>query len=151
MNAVIKRTGFAKGNYVIVEAFANTELRFDEFNATSRLISKVKAGANKLDAFCITAIERSDKHTRASPTTVREMTILLPESLENGKHEAKGRADVALSFKDKDNTVYEAISGHILIEPTSEENVKGSFNATFDLSEDNTFMLKGKFHVLKAG
>jgi hypothetical protein len=153
MNAVIKRTGFAAGNYVIAKAFANTELTFVDFNATSRLIGKVKAGAKKLDALCITAIERSDKRTRASQTTVRELTILLPDSLDVGEYEVKGRDDVGFSLKNDDGTVYEGISGNISITPASEGNVKGSFNVNIEMpnTEEQTFILKGDFKVLKAG
>lgn len=153
MNAVIKRDGFAAGNYVIAKAFANTELTFVDFNATSRLIDKVKTGAKKLDALCITAIERSDKRTRASQTTVRELTILLPDSLDVGEYEVKGRDDVGFSLKNDDGTVYEGISGNISITPASEGNVKGSFNVNVEMpsTEEQTFILKGDFQVLKAG
>jgi hypothetical protein len=151
MNAVIKRTGFAAGNYVIAKAYANPELPFAEFDATSRLIKNVKAGPNKLDALCITAIHRSYKVTRASKTTVRELIFVLPAKLEAGEYEVKSRDDVGFSFKDNDNTIYESSSGNISIEPASDGNVKGIFNVTLDLPDDKTFMLKGDFQVLKAG
>jgi hypothetical protein len=153
MNAVIRRTSFAEGNYVNAKAFANTELPFAEFAATSRLINKVKAGAKKLDAFCITAIERSDKRTRASQTTVRELTIVVPIDLDVGHYEVKGRDDVGFSLKNDDGTIYEGISGNISLTPASEGNVKGSFNVNIEMpnTEEQTFILKGDFQVLKAG
>lgn len=153
MNATIRRTSFAEDNYVNAKAFANTELPFADFNATSRLINKVKAGPKKLDAFCITAIERSDKRTRASQTVVRELTILFPGSLDVGEHEVKSRDDVGFSLKNDDGTVYEAISGKLIIERVSEGNVAGSFNVNIEMpnTDEQTFIFKGEFRVLEAG
>lgn len=153
MNAVIKRNSFAEGNYVNAEAFANSELEVLPFTANARLIDKVKAGRNKLDAMSITAIQRSDKKTRATHTSTRELTLVLPADLAVGKYEVKSRADVAFSFKDGDGKIYEGVSGEIEIEPASDENVKGRFNINIELpdAEENTFILKGKFQVLKAG
>ncbi|EZP25881.1 DUF6252 family protein [Pseudomonas sp. RIT288] len=153
MNAVIKRTSFAAGNYVSAEAFANAQLEVNPFNANARLIDKVKTGRNKLDAMCITAIQRSDKNTRVSNTTTRELTFVLPADLAVGKYEVKSRDDVAFSFKNSDGKIYEGVSGEIEIEPASDENVKGRFNINIDMpdNEENIFILKGKFQVLKAG
>ncbi|MFJ2280308.1 DUF6252 family protein [Pseudomonas sp. NPDC087803] len=154
MNAVIKRTSFAEGNYVNAEAFANTELEVPPFVANARLINKVKAGLKKLDALSVTAIQRSDKNTRATSTSTRELSFVLPAALAVKTYQIKSSADVAFSFKNSDGKIYEAVSGEIEIEPANDDkNIKGRFNVNLELpdTEEKTFVLKGSFQVLKAG
>jgi len=153
MNVVIKRTSFARGNYVNASAFATADKEFPEFIATSRLIERVKAGEKKIDAVLITAIDRPVPNTRAKSSPARELHICIPENLEVGDYALKSREDVSFSFKDTDDTIYEGIAGNIQLEPALENNVKGSFNVNLELlnTEGKTFLLKGNFQVLKAG
>lgn len=151
-NAVIKRTGFAKGNYVIASAFA-TDKKIPEFNATSRLIERVKAGPKKTDAVLITAIHRPVPNTKAKSLPARELFICIPADFTTGTYQLKSRDDVSFSFKDAENTIYEAVSGTIELEPAQGENVKGNFKVDLELpdTDGKTFLLKGSFQVLKAG
>lgn len=152
MNAVIKPTSFAKGNYVIASAFA-THKEIPQFIATSRLIDKVKAGRDIIDAIKITAVHRPDKKTKAKSLPPREIYLCIPDNYEQGEHALKTRADVSFSFKDEDSTIYEGISGNITLEPALGENVKGSFVVQLERpdTDGETFICKGNFQVLKAG
>ncbi|MFS2096711.1 hypothetical protein ACCC96_27300 [Pseudomonas sp. Pseusp11] len=153
MNAVIKRTSFAPGNYVNASAFANTDKDFPEFIATSRLIDRVKTGINKTEAVLITAIDRPASKTRAKSSPARELHMSIPANGETGIFLLKSRDDVSASFIDADNTIYEAVSGKIEVESAAGENIKGKFNIDLELpgTEGKTFILKGEFQVLKAG
>ncbi|EJN25927.1 hypothetical protein PMI36_01546 [Pseudomonas sp. GM79] len=153
INPVIKRSGFAEGNYFIGDAFTGGKFSFEEFNATSRLIDTLKAGLKKLDVVKITAIERTLPHTRAGHSSVRELTISLPIELAIGKYELKGTDGTSLSFKDTNGHVVEATSGTLEILPSEEDVVKCKIKAYLDVpgSEGETFALNARFQVLKAG
>lgn len=152
MNAVIKRTSFAAGNYVNASAFA-TDKEFPDFIATSRLIERVKAGTKKTEAVLITAIDRPASNTKAKSFPARELHISIPKTFDVGDYPLKSRDDVSFSFKDADNTIYEGVSGNIVLEPAVGESVKGSFKVDVELpdTDGKTFLLKGNFQVLKAG
>lgn len=151
INPVIKRSGFAEGNYFIADAFTGGKFSFEEFNATSRLIDRLKAGLKKLDVVKITAIERTLPHTRAGHPSVRELTISLPIELAIGKYEFKD--GTSFSFKDAEGKVVEASSGTLEILPSAGDVVKGKIKADLDVpgSEGETFALNASFQVLKAG
>jgi hypothetical protein len=152
MNAVIKRISFAPGNYVTATAFA-THKEIPEFIATSRLINKVKAGPNKIDAVLITAIDRPAPKTRAKSMPARDFYLSIPANFEPGVYPLKSRDDVSCSFKDGDSTLYEGVSGNITLEPALGDNVRGSFDVQLELpdTDGETFTYKGNFQVLKAG
>lgn len=152
MNAVIKRTSFADGNYVTASAFA-TDKEVPEFIATSRLIERVKAGVKQTEAVLITAIHRPASKTKAKSLPARELHISIPADFAAGEYALKSRDDVSFSFKDADNTIYEGISGSIGLEAPVGEHVKGSFKVDLELpdTDGKTFLLKGNFQVLKAG
>lgn len=153
MNAVIKRTSFAPGNYVNASAFANPDNVFPEFIATSRLINWVKTGINQTQAVLIRAIDRPVSNTRAKSLPARELHISIPANFEIGDYVLKSRDDVSFSFKDADDTIYEGVSGTIQLEPAVGESVKGNFKVDLELpgTDGKTFLLKGSFQVLKAG
>lgn len=153
MNAVIKRTSFAPGNYVNASAFANPDSVFPEFIATSRLITRIKTGVNKTEAVLITAIDRPASKTRAKSSPARELHISIPADLATGDYALKSRDDVSFSLKDADDTVYEGVSGAIQLEPAVGESIKGNFKVDLELpgTDGKTFLLKGSFQVLKAG
>ena len=153
INPVIKRSGFAEGNYFIGDAFTGGKFSFEAFNATSRLIDRLKAGLKKLDVVKITAIERTPPRTRAGSTSVRELTISLPIELAIGEYELKGTDGTSFSFKDAEGKVVEASSGTLKILPSEGNVVKGEIKADLDVpgSEGETFALKARFQVLKAG
>lgn len=151
MNAVINQLSFAQGNYVTASAFSTQGKDFPEFAATSRLIEKKVAGATRTETVVITAVDREEKMTRVSATSTRELIICIPANYELGIHKIKTRDDVSFSFKDEDKIVYEGIKGTIELVPAPEGNVKGSFNIDIEIpeSEEQTFILKGQFQVLK--
>lgn len=150
MNAVIKRTSFARGNYVNATAFANPSVKFDPFIATSRLIDKVKTGTAKTDAVLITAVDRPTSPTKAQSFPAREFSILIPADFAVGVYSLQNRDDVAFSFKDADSTVYESVSGKLELEPSIGNNVKGKVDANLDGPNGATFQLKVEFQVLKS-
>ncbi|RON24331.1 hypothetical protein BK660_01265 [Pseudomonas brassicacearum] len=153
MNAVIKRISFAEGNYVTATPYATHKV-IPEFIATSRLIDTVKSGPKKINTVKITAIDRPASKTRAKSSPAREICLCLPDSFEPGEYVLKTRDDVSSSFKDENGIVYEGVSGNITLQPTvGENNVAGLFDINYELpdTEGETFILKGKFQVLKAG
>ncbi|MHC8400875.1 hypothetical protein ACYZTX_15735 [Pseudomonas sp. MDT1-17] len=152
MTATIKPNSFANGNYVNASAFA-TGKEFPEFIATSRLIERVKAGTKMTEAVLITAIHRPAPKTKAKNLPARELLISIPANFETGDYALKSRDDVSFSFKDEDNTIYEGISGNIVVEPATGERVKGTFKVNLEIpgTDEKTFLLKGNFQVLKAG
>jgi hypothetical protein len=152
MNAVISQMSFAHGNYVTASAFSTQGKDFPEFAATSRLIKKNVAGPARTETVVITAVDREEKMTRVSTTSTRELIICIPANYELGVHDLKTRDDVSFSFKDEENIVYEGIKGTIELVPASEGNVKGNFYIDVEIpdSEEQTFILKGQFQVLKA-
>ena len=149
MNAVIRRTSFAPGNYVTAKAFANTGTPVADFIATSRLIDQVKVGTQKLDAVQITAIDRQASVTKAKSYPAREIIIIIPKDYPVGKHVIKSSANVALSYKNG-TSVSEADKGYIEILPTvGSANVKATFKADIENADGTTFQLGGEFQVLK--
>lgn len=153
INPVIKRSGFAEGNYFIGDAFTGGKFSFEAFNATSRLIDRAKAGLKKLDVVKITAIERTPAPTRAGRSSVRELTLSIPSELAVGEYELKGNDGSSFSFKDANSHVVEASSGTLKILPSTGDVVKGEIKAALDVpgSEGETFVLNARFQVLKAG
>jgi hypothetical protein len=151
MNAAINQPSFAQGNYVTASAFSTQGKDFPEFVATSRLIEKKVAGPTRTATVVITAVDREQKMTRISASSTRELIICIPANYELGVHKIKTRDDVSFSFKDKNKVVYEGIKGTIELVPATEGNVKGSFNIDIEIpdSEEQTFILKGQFQVLK--
>ncbi|OOG10680.1 hypothetical protein [Pseudomonas sp. C9] len=152
MNAVIKRTSFAEGNYINASAFA-TEKDITDFIATSRLIDRVKSGPQKTETVKITAIDRPASKTKAKSLPARELVICIPADFAPGEYPLKSRDDVSFSFKDADDTIYEGISGDIVLEPGVGDSVKGNFKIDLEFpdTDGETFLLKGVFQVLKAG
>ena len=148
MNAVIRRTSFADGNFFTAKAFANTGTPFTDFTASSRLIDTVKVGPGKVDAEQITAIDRPPSVTKVKSNPAREITLVVPKGYPLDKHYISSGPDVALSIKDG-TTVSEAISGHIEIKPGTGGNVAASFKVVVENPDATTFQLDGDFQVLK--
>lgn len=152
MNAVINQLSFAQGNYVTASAFSTQGKNFPQFAATSRLIEKKAAGLARTETVVITAVEREAKKTRVSVTSTRELIMCIPANYELGVHKLNTRDDVSFSFRDADKVIYEGVSGTIELVPTSEKSIKGSFNIDVGIpgTDEQTFILKGQFQVLKA-
>ncbi|MCH4901972.1 MULTISPECIES: hypothetical protein [Pseudomonas] len=149
MNAVIRRTSFAPGNFVTAKAFANGGAPVADFTASSRLIETKKVGPDKIDAVEITAIDRPPSGTKAKTNPARELTLIVPDGFPIGKHVLTSRSDVAVSYKDG-TAISEGISGDIEIKPASDQkNVAADFNVTLENADGTTFQLKGGFQVLK--
>ena len=148
MNAVIRSTSFAPGNFFTAKAFANTGASFADFIASSRLINTIKVGPGKVDAEQIIAIDRPPSVTKVKSNPAREITLVVPKGYPLGKHDISSGPDVALSIKDG-TTVSEAISGHIEIKPDTGGNIAASINVVVENSDATTFQLKGDFKVLK--
>lgn len=141
MNLIVKTLDFAPGERFLTSS--NNE--FPTFIATSAFII---GGDNKRLAKLV-AVDRPERPmSQGVPTSVREITISLPNSLASAIYPVGGESNVSLSVN-VDQVVSQAISGTVTLGPQLDDKLSGSFDVSIEdrKVENSIYTLKASFTV----